>query len=178
VGSAVRYGQLLRNLGVSVALSIISISAGSTIAWSADDPLRAVLQSRYAAMKTAMAAHDGAAIAAILAPDFVSVDVTAQSESAAQMFTEVTASKPDPNKSSETTLISVVQAASAVTVEQRYDMKTVKTAADGTRHNIELVTLSTDTWVKPADVWLIERTVTNELSYFKDGQLVGHKQKP
>jgi hypothetical protein len=57
-------------------------------------------------------------------------------------------------------------------------MKTVKTAADGTRHNIELVTLSTDTWVKPADVWLIERTVTNELSYFKDGQLVGHKQKP
>ncbi len=57
-------------------------------------------------------------------------------------------------------------------------MKTVTTAADGTQHNIELVALSTDTWVKPADVWLIGRTVTNELSYFKDGQLVGHRQKP
>jgi hypothetical protein len=57
-------------------------------------------------------------------------------------------------------------------------MKTVKATPDGVQHNIELVTLSTDTWVKPAEVWLVQRTVTNELSYFRDGQLVVHKQKP
>ena len=176
-GAAVRFCQLLRDFWVAAALSIVSIPAGS-VAGAADDLLISVLQSRYAAMKTAMAAHDRAAIAAILAPDFVSVDVAGSSESADQMITAVNALKPDPNKSSETTLISVVPAASAVTVEQQYDMKTVKTAADGTQHKIEIVALSTDTWVKRADAWLMARTVTNELSYFKDGQLVGHKQKP
>jgi hypothetical protein len=57
-------------------------------------------------------------------------------------------------------------------------MKTVATTADGTQHSVELVALSTDTWVKPADVWLMQRTVTNELSLFRDGQLVMHKKKP
>ncbi|MBV8566442.1 MAG: hypothetical protein JO273_13395 [Methylobacteriaceae bacterium] len=56
-------------------------------------------------------------------------------------------------------------------------MKTFRTAADVTQHNVELVALSTDFWIKTADVWLIERTVTDELSYFQDGQLVAHKLK-
>jgi len=129
-------------------------------------------------MKAAMAAHDRAAITAILAPDFASVDVSGQSKGASEMVANVTAMKPDPNKSSETTLISVTPAADAVVVEQRYHMKTVTTTADGTQHSVELVALSTDTWVKPADVWLIRRTVTNEASLFRDGQLVVHKQKP
>jgi hypothetical protein len=112
-----------------------------------------------------------------VALSIVSIDVTGQSVSAEQMITGVNALKPDPNKSSETTLISVVPATGAVTVEQRYDMTTVKTAADGTQHNIELVALSTDISVKRADVWLMARTVTNELSCFKDGKLVARKQK-
>jgi Domain of unknown function (DUF4440) len=129
-------------------------------------------------MKAAMAAHDGAAMAAIFAPDFTSVDVSGQSKTASQVISEVNDLKPDPNKSSETTLISISPAANVATVEQRYDMKTVRTAADGTQHNVELVTLSTDTWIRRGGVWLIERTVTNELSYFVDGRLGQHKLKP
>jgi ketosteroid isomerase-like protein len=136
------------------------------------------MESRYADMKAAMAAHDSAAIAAILAPDFASVDVSGQSKGASERIAAVTALKPDPNRSSETTLISVTPAADTVTVEQRYHMTTVATAADGTRHSVELVTLSTDSWVKPVDVWLIRRTVTNELSLFRDGQVVMHKKRP
>src|SRR5437870_1802713 len=75
-------------------------------AWSADDSLREALQSRYTAMKAAMAAHDGAAMAAILAPNFVSVDLSGHSETAFQMIAEVNGLKPDPNKSSTTTLVS------------------------------------------------------------------------
>jgi hypothetical protein len=165
----VRNNRLLRNLGILGALSVLGLGAGSS-AWSDNASLRSELQS-------AMAAHDGPAIAAILAPEFVSVDVNGQSEIASQMIAEVNGLTPDPNKSSETTLTSVTPAANAVTVEQRYDMKTVRTAADGTQHNIELITLSTDTWIKPAGVWLIERTVTNEMSIFRDGQLVGHQKK-
>ena len=63
-------------------------------------------------------------------------------------------------------------------VVQRYDMRTIRTDPDGTPHNVELVTVSTDTWVKPANAWLIDKTVTDELSYFKDGKLVAHQVKP
>lgn len=158
-----------------IYLSIASfVSMGN--AWSADDSLKAALQSRYAAMKSAMAAHDGAAVTAILAPDFTSIDVLGQSEGAAQMIGEVNALKPDPNKSSETTLLSISPAANSAVVKQRYDMKTIKTAADGSQHSVELITLSTDSWTKSAGAWLLQRTVTNEMSYYKDGQLVMHKQ--
>jgi ketosteroid isomerase-like protein len=169
--------DFLRKLGLLLALSLAFVSAGP-LASRADNALRAALESRYADMKAAMAAHDSAAIAAILAPDFASVDVSGQSKGASEMIAAVTAVKPDPNRSSETTLISVTPAGDAVTVEQRYHMKSVATAADGTQHSVELVTLSTDSWVKPADVWLIQRTVTNELSLLRDGQVVMHKKKP
>jgi hypothetical protein len=110
--------DFLRKLGLSLALFVACVPAGP-IASRADDSLRSALESRYAAMKAAMAAHDSAAIAAIFAPDFASVDVSGQSKGASQVIADVTALKPDPNRSSETTLISIVPAAEAVTVEQR-----------------------------------------------------------
>jgi len=168
-----RHDRLLRNLGLFLVLSVAYVPAGA-----ADDSLRVALQSRYADLKAAIAARDAAALSAIFAPDFVSVDVSGQSKVASQVIADLNAVKPDPNKTSETALISITPAADSLTVEQRYDMKTVKTAADGTQHNMELVALSTDSWIKPADVWLIRRTVTNELSFFNDGQLVMHKLKP
>lgn len=172
-----RPDRLLRSLGLSLVLSVACISAGS-IAGAADDSLRAALQSRYAELKVATAARDAAALAAIFAPDFVSVEVSGQSRGASQVIAELNAVKPDPNKTSETTLITITPGASAVTVEQRYDMKSVRTAADGTQHNIELVALSTDSWIKPGDVWLIQRTVTHELAVFDGGKLIMHKLKP
>jgi hypothetical protein len=42
---------------------------------------------------------------------------------------------------------------------------------------VELVTLSTDSWIKSSDMWLIDSTVTDEMSYFSDGQLVAHKSR-
>ena len=113
----------------------------------------------------------------VLTPDFASIDVSGRSEAGPQMIADVNGLKPDPNKISTTTLLSVSPVASTVTVEQRYDMKTTKTAEDGVAHNVELVTLSTDTWVRSSNVWQIERTVTHELSYFIDGRLVAHKVK-
>ncbi len=101
-----RHDRLLRNLGLILVLSVACVPAGST-AGAADDSLRAALQSRYADMKAAMAAHDAAALAAVLAPDFVSVDVSGQSKGASQVIADVNALKPDPNRTSETTLISI-----------------------------------------------------------------------
>jgi ketosteroid isomerase-like protein len=167
------HDRLLRTVGLFLVLSVAGASAGA-----ADDSVRTALQSRYADLKAAMTTRDAAALTAIFAPDFVSVDASGQSKAASQVMADLNAMKPDPNKTNETTLISITAGEDAVTVEQRYDMKTVRTAADGTQHNMELVALSTDSWIKPADVWLIQRTVTHELSVFDGGKLIMHKLKP
>jgi hypothetical protein len=166
-----------RNLGLRFILIAGGVSIGTT-ASSADDVLKAALQSRYAAIKAAMAVHDGAAVAAILAPRFESVTVAGQSETAAQMVAQVNDLRPDPNRSSTTTLASVVLEGTKAIVQQRYDMKSSKTTADGVDHSVELIALSTDTWARPTNEWLMERTVTNEVSYFLDGRLVAHMPKP
>jgi len=123
-----RHDRPLRNLGLFLVLSVACVSAGSPVG-AADDSLRVALESRYADLKAAIAARDAAALSAIFAPDFVSVDVSGQSKVASQVIADLNAVKPDPNKTSETTLISITPAADSLTVEQRYDMKTVKTAA-------------------------------------------------
>ena len=128
-------------------------------------------------MKFAMAAHNNAAIRSMLAPRFESIDVSGHSSGAAQMIAGLDALQPDPNKVSTTTVLNLSQVGDKITVEQRYDMTTKRTSEAGAVHKVELVTVSMDTWVNPVGVWLLERTVTNSLSIFRDGDLVVHKVK-
>jgi hypothetical protein len=140
--------------------------------------IRMQLQVRYDEMTSAMAAHDGAALATLLAPNFVSIDTSGSAESGSQMVEEVNDLPQDPNKTSATTLVDVAPQANAVVVRQRYEMHTLKTGPDGAPHRVELVTLSTDTWVNANGAWLIQRTVTNDLSYYVDGALKAHQARP
>lgn len=144
----------------------------------AQENLKAVLQARYSAMKAAMSAHDGPAIGALLAPDFKSVEISGASKTKTQMIAEVNGLKSDPDKISETTLVSVSPVANQVTVDQRYEMKTVRTGKDGVAHPVKLAVTSTDTWIKSGSVWLLEETVTKEMSFFMGDRLIFHKVKP
>ncbi|HVJ53784.1 MAG TPA: nuclear transport factor 2 family protein [Aliidongia sp.] len=156
-------------LGVTACLSVVASLLADSISCRAEEPLKAALQSRYAAMKAAVADRDGTAFASLLAPRFKSIDVSGRAKNADQIVAELKRQAADPNRSSETTLVSLKPEGAAVTVEQRYEMKTIKVAADGAPRAVQLVTVSTDRWVKPADVWLIERSVTTELTYSEDG---------
>lgn len=91
------------------------------------------------------------------------------------MIQEVAGLPKDPLKVSTTTLLSVKPVGNTAVVEQRYDMKTTKTAPDGAKRNIELITLSTDTWVNSNGEWLMQKTETEQLDYYVDGQRVAHK---
>ena len=141
--------RLVKN-SLSALAPLLSLVTTATPAPADDAQLRTTLQSRYAALKVAMGAHDDKGVEALLAPGFVSTDVSGQAENAGQMLKEVDALASDPNKTSSTTLVSVSLDANIATVKQRYDMKTVKTAPDGSKRNIELVTLSTDKWLNRA----------------------------
>ena len=133
------------------------------------------LHSRYDTLKAAMAAHDGAAIQALLTPDFKSIDVTGQTENTAQMIAEVEALKPDPNKTSRTTLLSVAVSGSVANVEQRYEMNTQKVGTDGQIHAVKLTTQSHDIWNMSGANWLISSTQTEQMDYAVDGKVVMHK---
>jgi hypothetical protein len=99
-------------------------------------------------MKAAMAARDGKAISEILAPDFISEDASGQKESADTMIQQVLALPKDPLKVSNTTILSIKASADSANVDQRYDMKTTKAGPDGNKRDVELITVSTDTWIK------------------------------
>ena len=145
----------------------------------ADDhaDLRQVFEEGYAAMKSAMAKRDVAALSSMLAPDFVSTDVSGQTENAAQMINELGKPPVDSRRISKTTIVTVKLKGGVAFVEQSYDMKTTKAAADGSVQNVELKTVSEDTWVKPSGVWLCESTTTYQLDYFINGEVVAHKTR-
>jgi ketosteroid isomerase-like protein len=141
-----------------------------------DEQLIEAFQQRYAAMNSAMASRDPKAIAALLTPDFTSVDVSGATHTADQMIQQVAALPQDSNKKSDTTVLSVALGQSKATVVQRYHMTTTKVAPDSTQHAIELVTTSTDTWLQANNAWLLQRTVTDQVDYSIDGKLIAHKE--
>lgn len=162
----------------AVVISIALCSVASTIARAESADLKPTIEARYADLKEAMAARDGTALGAILAPDFVSVEVTGESQTAAEMIDSLAELKPDPKKISTTSVLSVSETADGVVAEQRYDMKTEKTGPDGAPYQFEMIALSTDLWVKPGDQWLLQKTVTNDITVLKDGQVAVHKTRP
>lgn len=158
---------------------IVLLLAPALAAQTDDAQLRLLLESRYAAMKTAMASHDEAAIRGLLAPGFVSVDVDGSSETADQMVKEAARLHQDPNKKSETTLTAVTRNGDSATVVQQYHMTTTRAPANAAApQTIDLLTTSTDTWRLIDGAWLIERTETNDLQYTVNGTVVAHKSRP
>jgi ketosteroid isomerase-like protein len=147
---------------------------------SEDGQLRTILEGRYAAMKSAMTSHDAKEVASLLAPDFVSIDVSGGTQTGDQMIESVRRLPPnDPDKVSNTTLLAIEANGDKAVVKQRYNMKTVKTAGDGTKHQVELTTLSTDAWIVTRGTWLMQRTATDRMDYLVDGKAMLHKvRKP
>ena len=167
----------MRKLGfVFLFCSFSVLAAGAADA--EDHELRTVLEGRYAALKAAMAARDEGGIASLLAPGFVSEDVSGEPIAASQMIQQVMALPLDPNKTSKTTILSVEADGNIAVAGQRYEMKTKKVGADGVTKDAGLISLSTDTWVVASGAWLLQRTVTNQIDYSLDGQAVFHKARP
>lgn len=151
---------------------------GAALGQEGGGALRAALEVRYAALKTAMAERDPQAISAVLTADFVSEDLSGKTVTAAEMVEQVKGLPKDPGNGSETTLVSVQADGDVATVEQRYHRKTTKAGAEGAPpQELEVETLSTDTWVRADGVWRIRRTVTKQLDLKVDGRLIAHKDR-
>jgi len=142
------------------------------------DSVKKALETRYAALKPAMAERDRSAMAALMTADFVSEDVSGKTTTFDQMVLELAQVPKDPSRSSDTTVLAVKLTGDTATVRQRYHMSSTKLGPDAaTKQAIEMDTLSTDTWVQTNGVWLMKRTVTEEVNYRVDGRLVVHRER-
>jgi hypothetical protein len=168
----------MQRLAIALLLVALTSLGGNTLAAPSPerDELGALLQSRYAAMKAAMAARDAGAISALLTADFESLDADGKSQSAAQMIAGVLALAPDPSRSSETTIVSIREANGVATVSQRYRMtKSLVRPGETSARSILLVAVSTDTWQQVDGSWRLRRSVTESIDYSVDGRLSMHK---
>ncbi len=158
--------------------SIMAAFAWLAVGGMSPPVLKTVLDGRYAAIKAAMAKRDPLAIKALLAPGFASVDTSNKVQTATAMIDEVVALPVDTSKTSVTTIKIRRSERNSAIVDQRYDAQIRKTGPDGTEHQIELIALSTDTWVLRKSEWLMQRTVTEELTYFVDGKFAQRIRRP
>jgi len=125
---------------------------------------KAVFQERYAAMKAAMASRSEGAIAALLAPGFVSEDARGKLSNAGEMIRQVVALPRDPDRKSATRVVSVEVVGDTATVEQTYD-------ASNPKKDFSLRAKSTDTWQRVRGQWLLKKSVTMELDVTSDGHV-------
>lgn len=126
----------------------------------------------YAQFKQAIAQRNPQALASMLAPGFVEEDVSGATTSADKMLAELAQLPQDPNRQSQTTLLSVNSDGHTAKVTQRYRMTTIKTLANGEQKPVELVTLSNDTWTHADGSWRIARTITEQIDYRLDGKIL------
>jgi len=126
-------------------------------------------------MKSAMANRDAKVIATLLAPDFVSIDVSGKETTGDQMIESLKALPVNPNRASSTTLLSIAPSGNKAVVKQRYNIKTVRAATDGAKQEVELTTLSTDVWILKGGIWVLQRTVTDQMDALVDGKPMVHR---
>ena len=168
--------RLMRTQIKATVVLLALLPSAQALAGDTGVHLKATLEARYAQLKTVIAARDSDAILGMLAPGFFSEDAEGVRETGPEMAQEIAALPKNNNKSSETTLLSTERQDDKVVVMQRYHMTSKKPKSDGSVQDIDLVTLSRDTWQLVNGQWLAVSTVTEQVDYKVDGALVGHKQ--
>jgi uncharacterized protein (TIGR02246 family) len=125
-------------------------------------PLRPVFDEVYSQMRAAMASGDKKAIAALLTPDFVSVDVSGNEMKAEKMIESILALEIDRAKRVTATTITNVDArGDEAVLLQHYSMKSSPDAPRSMPRNLQ--TLSKDVWSNATGRWLMHRTETLEV---------------
>ena len=176
-----------------IAISTLALALPA-LAWaSPEDDARGALEPRYAALRVAMETHDGSAIKALLAKNFQSTDIRGTTASADEMIEDLNrwqergrgrggmpgaggppAAGPAQRPERKTTLVSVTLKNDTALVKQKFDISGKRVGPDGAPHNFEMITLSDDTWKQVDGTWLLQSTLTSEMTILRDGVEVRH----
>ncbi|MFC0588522.1 nuclear transport factor 2 family protein [Novosphingobium aquiterrae] len=140
----------------------------------AQDDAKAQFQARYGELRTAMEAHDAAALGKIMASDYTMTDVQGGTHSAAEVMermTRMAGKSPDPSRKVETKVLSAVVTGDAATVEQQLVGGGKRAGDDGVEHSMEMVMNATDSWAKRGDAWVLVKSVQTGMTVKRDGEV-------
>lgn len=150
---------------------LIFTLAGAAQAADAE-ALRQLFTGRYAALQSAITAHDNRATGAVLTPDFVYIDHRWRSLGAVEMIAEILPAFPLERKTSTIVLQSINLAGGAARIVQRTTTSIRLPAADRRGRSLLRVALSTDIWIKINGHWRLQRRETHSLNELIDGKPV------
>lgn len=160
----------------------------------------AAFQERYAELRTAMQAHDAAAIDQLVAPDFTLTDIRGGSHTRDDMINrggrmggggrsgargEGDSAKndggkdkpapPHPDRKVEQTVLSAAVSGNTATVDQQLAMSGKRQDDDGNDHTMEMTMRATDTWTKQGGAWVLKSSVQKDMTVKRDGDVVFHQ---
>ncbi|MEQ1543039.1 MAG: nuclear transport factor 2 family protein [Novosphingobium sp.] len=136
----------------------------------AQDDAKSQFQARYTELRTAMEAHDSAAVGKILAPDYTMTDMRGQVHPAAEVLERMAKMPAGAGRKGETTVLSATVTGDSASVEQQLSGSMKRAGDDGEEHTMEMQAKSKDTWVKRGDAWLLQTSVQVGVVIKRDGE--------
>ncbi|MFM5886573.1 MAG: nuclear transport factor 2 family protein [Novosphingobium sp.] len=140
----------------------------------AQDDAKAQFQARYGELRSALEAHDAAAMGKIIAPEYVMTDIQGGTHNAAEVMermAQMAGKSPDPSRKAATTVLSAVVSGDSATVEQQLAGGGKRTGDDGAEHTMEMVMKGTDSWARRDGAWVLVKSVQTGITVKRDGEV-------
>jgi FKBP-type peptidyl-prolyl cis-trans isomerase len=168
----------LKNIKIAAFALLALTSVFYTFAGAAETELQR-FQRLYDDMHEAMNQRKPDKILSYLTSDFLSIELSNQTQTAEQMVASIAAlPKPTNQQDSKTTVLSATSDGKTAEIEQSYLSIKVKTDNSGTKITTEFKAKSHDTWRLSSGKWLMKSTRTDELEMKTNGVIILHKQRP
>ena len=136
----------------------------------------ALFQGRYADLRSAMQEKDAVKIAAVLAPDYRMTDIQGEEHDAAALAERMGRMPQGAGRSVETKVLSAAITGESAAVEQELTGAMTRAGPDGAEHRMELHLRSADSWALRGGQWLLVKSVQQELTVKRDGEVFLHQQ--
>lgn len=156
------------------AAALTSIVLVAPAQAQAQDDAKTQFQARYGELRSAMEAHDTAAMGKIIAPEYTMTDIQGGTHTAAEVMermAQMAGKTPDPARKVETTVLSAVVSGDSATVEQQLAGGGKRAGDDGAEHTMEMVMKGTDNWAKRDGTWVLVKSVQTGITVKRDGEV-------
>lgn len=159
-------------------LSLLAVPLAMVLAGTAQaqDDAKALFGARYDELAAGIEAKDAAAIAKVITPDYLLTDIRGETHDAQGLLTmgqRLNQTATARKRTREVLAAAITGEAAAVKLQ--VDTAMTRADPDGTPHQMELIVVSDDAWVRRDGVWRLKTSVQNDLTVKRDGEEVFHQ---
>lgn len=156
---------------------VLALALGASLAGPAlaQVDAKALFEGRYAGLRAAMQAQDAAAAGQFVTSDYQLTDIRGEAHGLADAMAQAGRIPSDPAHKPVTRILSAAVNGESAAVDQELTIDTTRTGGDGAEHQIEIIVVSSDSWVHRGDAWLLSKSVQKDLTVKRDGEVFMHQ---